>query len=188
MTEVDLIMLLAAALFAGCGGVAPAEPPAPATLGANVLPELNAQARVLDTQALAADSFHPATVAKLLEGAGYLTGSEREFAGRGRTFDHVVARALRFADPQGAGTYATWVATHAADFLGDAKHERPLGLGESDALFSLIRCAVCKKQQPAFVAVWRHGATVAFLLGAGPGVTRETFSALARRLDERILE
>ena len=179
---------VAAALLAGCGGsAAPSAQQAPGTLAASALADLDAAARVLGRRELAADSFDPKGVAELLADAGYVTGSEREFAGRGRTFDHVVARSLRFGDPQGAGAYATWVGTHAANFLGDAKREQPLGLGESDAPFSLIRCAVCKKQQPAFVAVWRHGATVAFLLGAGPGVTRETFSALARRLDERIL-
>lgn len=178
---------MAAALLAGCGGGAvPAAPQAPATLPASALPDLNAAARVLGTRALAADSFDPKGVAKLLEDAGYLTGSEREFAGRGRTFDHVVARVLRFGDAQGAEAYAAWVGGHAVDFLGDAMRAQPLGLGESDALFSLVRCSICHKQQPAFLATWRRGDTVAFLLAGGPGVTRETFAALARRLDERI--
>ena len=187
MKVVALTGALIAVLVAGCGGGSKAAESAPLpTLPASALPELNAAARVLGTAALAADSFDPKGVAKLLEDEGYLAGSEREFAGRGQTFDHVVARTLRFAGEQGAQGYATWVAGHAADFLGKAKREQPLGLGESDALFSLVRCAVCKKQQPAFVSAWRHGNTVAFLLGAGPGVTRETFAALARQLDERI--
>ncbi len=184
-----LVFALAVALLAACGG-RPEEPSgsseSPRTLPASVLPELNPAARTLDTAALAADSFEPDAVAALLESAGYLTGSEREFAGRGRTFDHVVARALRFEDADGAEAYATWVAKHAADFLGRAKHEQALDFGESGSLYSLVRCDVCKKQQPAFLAAWRRGNTAAFLLGAGPGVTRETFAALARRLDERI--
>jgi len=182
-----LAIAFVAVLLAGCGGVSNgAAPKPPATLASGSLPELNEQARTLDAALLAADSFEPDALAVLLDEAGYVVGSEREFFGRGKTFDHVIARTLRFEDAEGAAAYVEWVEAHAEDFLGRTNPEPPLGLGEADTLFSLQRCDVCKKQQPTFLAAWREGGTVAFLLGAGPGVKRETFGALARRLDERI--
>jgi hypothetical protein len=180
-------LALLAALLAGCGGVSETSAPEPpATLAPGSLPELNEQARTLDAALLAADSFEPDALAVVLEEAGYLVGSEREFFGRGKTFDHVVARALSFEDAEGAAGYVEWVEAHAEDFLGLTDLEPPLGLGEAGVLFSLQRCDVCHKQQPAFLAAWREGGTVAFLLGAGPGVNRRTFDALARELDARI--
>ena len=182
-----LLAALLTVLLAGCGGVSETSAPEPPpTLAPGSLPELNEQARTLDAALLAADSFEPDALAVLLDEAGYVVGSEREFFGRGTTFDHVVARTLRFEDAEGAAAYVKWVEAHAEDFLGRTNPEPPLGLGEADALFSLQRCDVCKKQQPTFLAAWREGGTVAFLLGAGPGVKRETFEALARKLDDRI--
>ena len=180
------VALILAVLVAGCGGASESAPDPPTTLAPGVLPELNEQARTLDAALLAADSFEPDALAVLLEESDYVVGSEREFFGRGKIFDHVVARTLRFADPKGAAAYLEWVDKHAEDFLGRTNRETPLGLGEMDTLFSLQRCDVCKKQQPTFLAAWREGETVAFLLGAGPGVKRETFEALAHKLDERI--
>ena len=169
----------------------PPPPPPPAalatpTLAASALPELNVQARPLDANALVADAFVPEPLARLLGDAGDVVGSEREFFGRSDIFDHVIARSLRFERADGAAAYLGWVRTHARDFLGRAKREPALGLGEEEALFSLLRCDVCKKQQPTFLAVWRRGESVGFLLASGAGVKRDTFAPLARELDERI--
>jgi hypothetical protein len=183
-----LVLAVTTAIAAGCGEPnersAKGEPPA--TLSASALPALSNVARTLDTTSLAADSFHPAAVRKLLVNDGYLTGREREFFGHGPRFNHVVARALRFKSSDGAANYLAWVAAHAADFLGNARRESTLGLGDAGSLFSLVGCQVCRKEQPALLAAWRRGDTVAFLLGQGPGVNRESFAALARKLDERI--
>jgi hypothetical protein len=183
------LVALLALVVAGCGGTAEekvAQPQAPPTLLAEALPELEVRARSLDASQLAADSFDPNGLGNLLANAGYLGGSEREFYGRSETFDHVVARTLRFADVDGAEAYLRWLGANAGDFLGKATPQAPLAVGSSPLLFSLERCDVCKKQQPAFLAGWRRGPNVAFLLGQGPGVSRDQFETLSRALDERI--
>jgi hypothetical protein len=184
------LVALLALLIAGCGGtaeeeIAQAQAPTP-TLFAEALPELEARARTLDASQLAADSFDPDGLASLLASVGYLGGSEREFYGRSETFDHVVARTLRFADVVGAEAYLDWLRANADDFLGKATPQAPLAVGSSSLLFSLERCDVCKKQQPAFLAGWRRGPNVAFLLGQGAGASRDEFETLSRALDERI--
>lgn len=182
--------LLLAVVLTGCGAAdeEPAQTTAatPATLQASALPELSARARTLNSDALAQDSFTPEALEGVLEDAGYMTGSEREFFGHSSAFEHVVARSLRFRDPEGADTYLDWLAANRDDFLGSSKPEPSFTLGESQLLFSLVPCAACKKERPTFLAAWRRGATVAFLLGAGPGASRESFDALAAKLDERI--
>lgn len=192
MRLVALALVALSAALAGCGSeeqaaapqpTAPSQPP---TLERNALPELQARARTLNLDLLAGDSFRPGELAAVLEEARYVVGSEREFYGSSPTFHHVVARALRFEDVDGAESYLVWLGQHPDEFLGRSQRETAAPLGESGILFSLLRCDVCKKQQPTFLAAWRHGETVAFLLAAGPGVNRETFDTLARELDERI--
>src|SRR4051794_32530270 len=97
-----------ALLVAGCGGAttkdgttAPGVP--------DFLPALPSTARTLDADVLAADSLHPDELAHVLEQAGFVIGSEREFAGRSKTFEHVVVRRLRFGSAAGAERYLAWI-------------------------------------------------------------------------------
>jgi hypothetical protein len=179
---VGIALLTAAA----CGGASKQEPrPAPVPIP-NVLQQLASTHRTLDTRALAADALDPAGLARLLRSAGYLGGSEREFAGRSSTFEHVVARRLRFATGNGADRYLNWLETHAGDVLGRTRPERPLPLGSSALLVSLAPCGVCKKELPTYLAAWRDGDLVVSLLASGPGVDRVRFARLAGRVDARM--
>lgn len=132
---------------------------------------------------LAGDAYEPGALEALLTEAGFARGSEREFSGKSTTFDHVVARALLFGSAAGAEAYLGWLGKHADEILGTAKPERPLALGESGVLFSLVRCGTCKKELPTFLAAWRRDGTVRSLLAAGTGVNPTRFEALARALD-----
>ncbi len=184
MRIVALVALVALALVAGaaaCGGKSDAD--SPATLDASALPGLESRSRTLDTGTLAQDSFGPTELAELLEDAGYVSGSEREFYGRTDTFDHVVARALRFASAEGAEAYLGWLAGHADEILGRVEPGAPLPLGESGLLFSLVPCGTCKKELATFLAAWRRGETVLSLLAAGPGASTDSLEQLGRELD-----
>lgn len=174
---------LALLALAGCGGAAAERGSRPVP---DVLPGLASSQRTLDEQALAKDSYRPNELARVLEQAEYESGAEREFAGHSRTFEHVVARRLRFASPAGADRYLGWIRTHPDDFLGRSRSEQPLPLGESALLFSLARCGSCRKEQPTFLAAWRERSTVISLLAAGPGVNRVRFARLAGEVDARM--
>jgi hypothetical protein len=176
------VTLALAVLLAGCGA---GEETAPGlrTLPPEALPELTSRTRSLDAEALAADALDPAALADVLDKAGFETGREREFSGKTKTFDHVVARALRFASPDGAEAYLDWLRGHGTDFLGRAAPANLSSPGESGVTFMLVRCGTCKKELPTFLAGWRRGDVVLSLLAAGSGANPDRFEDLAHDFD-----
>ena len=157
-----------------------AESPQPhSTLRSDVLPGLASRTRSLDAEAIAADALDPEPLLRLLEKAGYVIGSEREFSGQTSAFNHVVARVLLFEDSEGAGAYLDWLASHGSDILGQAQRHRPLALPGSPLFFSHIRTGCCPKETPTFLTAWQRGATVFWLLASGPGANRQTVTSLA---------
>jgi hypothetical protein len=186
--SVKLASVLVAALLllpaCGSGREEEAEQAAPPSLPGSALPDLDSRARPLGTKALAADSYDPEALADLLADAGFVAGSEREFSGKTRTFDHVVARTLLFDGPAGAETYLEWLRGHGEDFLGRVQEAGMTPPGESGVAFALAACGTCKKETPTFLAGWRRDATVLTLLAAGSGANPERFSALVRRFDQ----
>jgi hypothetical protein len=183
--RIGILLLLAAAL-AGCGESDEAAAPAPPTLAGGALPDLESRTRTLDAEAVADDSLEPEQLAAVLDDASFQRGSEREFFGKTKTFDHVVARILRFADAEGADRYLGWFGEHPDDFLGTSGPAEVETPGDSGVVFRLVPCGSCKKELPTFLAGWRHGAVVATLLASGSGANEERFAALARELDEAV--
>jgi hypothetical protein len=170
----------------GCGSEskdAGPPPPPPPTLPATALPDLDSRSRTLDVEALAEDALERDELADLLSEAGFENGSEREFSGRTKTFDHVIARSLRFDSEDGADSYLGWLGKHGDDILGAADPAQVTPLGESSVAYTLARCGTCKKELPTFLAGWRRGAVVLTLLAAGSGGNVDRFDALARELD-----
>jgi hypothetical protein len=185
--KVAAVLAAVLVLFAtGCGaeGDEPADDAAPASLPGSALPDLDSRARPLDAQALAADSLAPGELGDVLDEAGFVMGSEREFFGKTRTFDHVVARALVFRDAAGAGGYLDWLGAHGEDFLGRVQEADVTLPGEAGVAMALAPCGTCKKEIPTFLAGWRRDETVLTLLAAGSGVNAARFSALAEQFDE----
>lgn len=169
--------------LAGCGTEErEAAAPPPPTLPASALPELDVRDRVLSVDALAQDAFEPEELASVLDEAGYVTGHEREFSGKSPTFDHVVARTLVFEDLDGAEAYLAWMRRHASEVLGTAEPAKLVPPGFSGAAYKLVRCGTCKKELPTYLAGWRRGSTVLWLLAAGSGAD-SGFGMLARDLD-----
>lgn len=180
------VACLAALALAGCGGAGEKEAPPPPTLAAEALPELASRSRTLDVNGLAADAFEPAELVEIVEDAGFVAGREREFSGKSRTWDHVVARTLRFASEEGAQAYVDWLGRHPEDFLGKAARAEWSAPGEAGVAFVLVPCASCKKELPTFLAGWRRDTIVATLLAAGAGANEDRFATLTRELDARI--
>lgn len=182
-------VVLGALLLAGCGSgsstgdVPTLRPP----LAASELPELSARERELPLEALAADAFEPEELAALLDVAGYAGGRERELSGRSKTFDHVIARSLVFADAAGADAYLGWVRGHTIDLVGRTRAREAPPLGDVAFLFELKPCPSCRKQLPTLVAAWRSGGNVAYVLASGRGVNRESFRRLALAVDASVV-
>jgi hypothetical protein len=169
--------------LAGCGSEKQQAAGPLRTLPAAALPELESRSRTLDIEALAADALEPGELADLLADAGFDTGREREFSGRTRTFDHVVARTLRFESEDGAEAYLGWLREHGDDVLGRAAPAKLVPPGESGVAYTLVPCGTCKKELPTFLAGWRRGEIVLSLLAAGSGGNPDRFDELAREFD-----
>jgi hypothetical protein len=178
-----LLTVVFGLVLAGCGSEKQKTAGPLKTLPADALPELQSRSRTLDIEALAADALEPAELADLLADAGFDTGREREFSGRTKTFDHVVARTLRFESEDGAETYLGWLREHGDDVLGRAAPAKVVPPGESGVAYTLVPCGTCKKELPTFLAGWRRGDVVLSLLAAGSGGNPDRFEALAREFD-----
>jgi hypothetical protein len=181
---VKLVALAAvtALVLAGCGAEEESAR-APQTLPASALPQLASSARTLDADAVALDALQPQALSRLLEDAGFEVGREREFSGKTTTFDHVVARTLRFETDDGAHAYLDWLSRHGHDILGRAEPAKLPLPGDSGVAFTLFRCGSCKKELPTFLAGWRRGEVVLTLLAAGSGANPERFDALVGEFD-----
>lgn len=181
-----LVLLVVALATTACGSGEEGAAPAPATMSGSALRELDSRERTLDAATLADDSYEPEELARVLEEGGYVIGSEREFSGKSRTFEHVVARTLRFEHATGAEHYLDWFRLHPDDFLGRSEPAKLSPPGQSGVAFALAACGSCKKEVPTFLAGWRRGEVVLTLLAGGSGANTERFSALARQLDETV--
>lgn len=156
-------------------------PSPPPVVDANAV-DLPSEVRVLGVDGVAADAAVPGPLAALLRRSGFLVASEREFHGHGERFDRVLARTLVFSDGIGAAAYIDWLASRPRQVLGPARRLMPLGLGTEGVLFRLRPCG-CRPEPPTFLAAWRRGSTVRFLLAAGRGASRHTLLPIAIALD-----
>ena len=165
----------------GCGGEELPDP-----LPSSVAPGLEARDRALPADVLAGDAFDPDALTRLLDEAGYERGRERELSGHTDTIDHVIARTLRFSEPAGARSYLEWIDRHTIDLVGRTRPHDPLPLGEDARLFELEPCSTCKKQLPTWVAAWRRGDAVGYLLVSGRDADSVSMLPLARAVDRSL--
>ena len=174
------LLLTLALLTAGCGTAH--RPTPPATLPAGAVPSLTNRERELQASTLVAEALDHATLHRLLDHGGYVTGNEREFYGRSPVFSHVIARVLRFRRPEGASAYLAWAQRHAVDTVGALRSKRRLLIGEAGVVVVPKGCG-CHGETPTFLAIWQHADLALWLLASGPGVSDRRVDALAGRLD-----
>jgi hypothetical protein len=180
-----LPVALAVVVLAGCGGSG-ADLPAP--IETTAVPGLESRDRDLPADVLAEDAFEPARLAPLLDDGGYAGGRERELTGHTATFDHVLARTLRFDGPAGADAYLDWVDAHTLDLVGRTRHLAPYRVAERAVLYELLPCSTCKKQLPTLVAVWRRGGSVGYVLASGRDADRASVKRLVDAVDASVVE
>jgi hypothetical protein len=183
-----LATALAAAGVTGCGAdgghatSAAAAAPAPAPLlPARALPRLRSAARVLDSRALALATPIPG-LRDRLAGWGLRRAGEREFTGRSRDLNHVVARTVDFAGASGAAAYARALADGTASYLGPgARVERVRLDARAGWLIRAPDCG-CRPTPPTLIVLVRRGPRVSFLSAAGEAATPRRVRTLATGL------
>lgn len=192
-TVVSLALILGC-VSVGCSRVSATGPPASVApsgsdlpiLPSDALPGYVVHASGIDAATLAADALDPASLDDVLIGAGFETGIERRFTARWKPLTEVVARALRFASPDGANAYLAWLGAHGADVLG-SQTQASDAPSLSDAIaFTHAPCTSCTKDTVQYFAAWTHGRYALTLLVGGPRAGRSTATPLAQELDARV--
>jgi hypothetical protein len=173
------IMVLAAALAAGCGSEErPAAPP-PA-LAAAAVPYLDSNARSLTAAIVAREAGDPALEGRLAEW-GFDGGSARYFQGQSRRLQVVDSRTLRFRTPAGASAFARFVRADPDAFFPGAGPVRDFSAGGRRGIIVKGLPCACHLATPALFAVLARATTVSTLEINGPRATVRALRELAAR-------
>jgi hypothetical protein len=181
---------LLAGVFAACGSdptvpvptdegvTAPSLDPIPTA----ALPGHPAAPVTLDAGALALDAVDVSGLEALLQDAGFVAGTQRQFSRTRGGRRRIVARVLTFETPQGAERYLAWLRSHVADLIGKAKANDGLGAPGDGTVFEHEPNPCCHNETRIFLAAWSRGHTVVTLEVAGEAARASAVPELVSRL------
>ncbi|HET9248675.1 MAG TPA: hypothetical protein VFP13_01875 [Actinomycetota bacterium] len=196
IAEVGIVvpLLVAALLGASCASDPPASTPARTTGPAHVLEPIPATALPgntadpvdLDAAAIALDAVDAAALRTVLDRAGFVGGTERQFSrvqgGRRR----IVARVLAFRTPQGAERYLAWLRGHADEVIGDAAPDPGLRAPGDGSVLVHQPNPCCHNETRIFLAMWSRGSSVVTIQIAGEGARGSDVPELLSQLDAAV--
>lgn len=179
------LLWIAAIVSASACATAPEAPPRIPELP---LAGMETELSTLTIEHLARDASDPASLASLLEEAGFRSGSERTYAGPGERFSLAVTRVLSFGDTEGAETYLSWLREHPSEFLGTVERLPPLDLPGAPFLTVHLPGGCCPKEVPVYLAAWRRGSSVVSVRVSGRGLDGEAVRGLVAQIDTALRE
>lgn len=170
-------LLAVAVLSAACASGPPpgASIPSPSSprvlepIPAAALPGAPADPVALDAAALAVDAVDAAGLVSLLDRAGFVGGTQRQFSRVRNGRRRIVVRILAFERPDGAATYLSWLRDHAEDVIGDAAPTADLRAPSDGVVFVHQPNPCCHNETRLFLAMWREDARVITIEIAGEG-------------------
>ena len=187
--------LVAVLVTAGCGSSAPtpAEPmpsSAPARIlepiPASALPGAPADPVNLDAATISVDAIDAADLESLLDDAGFVGGTQRQFSRVRRGRRRILVRVLAFSDTEGADTYLSWLRGHADEVIGDAAPNAGLRAPNQGIVFVHEPNPCCHNETRLFLAMWQEGARVVTIEIAGEGARESDVAELLSQLDAAV--
>jgi hypothetical protein len=187
-------LLVAAFLGSGCSTAQPPSGPpptmapslVPGSIPATALPGRPADVIDLDAGSVALDAVDVAGLEALLDEAGFVGGTQRQFSrvrgGRRR----ILARVLSFETPGGAAAYVGWLRHHADEVIGDAAPNAGLRAPSHGVVLVHEPDPCCHNETRMFLAMWHRGSTVVTIQIAGEGARESDVPDLLARLDSAI--
>lgn len=190
-------LLVVPQLTSACGSDPPTSSPTPSSgpaefveaIPAAALPGAPADPVNLDAAAIAVDAVDAVDAAgleSLLNQAGFVGGTQRQFsrvrAGRRR----ILARVLSFETPQGAARYLEWLTGHADDVIGDATPNAGLRVPSDGIVFVHEPDPCCHNETRSFLAMWHKSSTVVTIEIAGEGARESDVPELLSQLDQAV--
>jgi hypothetical protein len=166
----------------GTTGPASALEPIPRT----ALPGHPADPIDLDADSVAVDAVDIAGLEALLDEAGFVGGTQRQFSrvrgGRRR----ILARVLSFETPGGAAAYVAWLRDHADEVIGDAAPNTGLRAPSRGVVLVHEPNPCCHNETRIFLAMWHRGSTVVTIQIAGEGARESNVPDLLAQLDAAV--
>lgn len=189
------VLAFVAGLLAACGSdpTVPVPPAGETTPVANVdpipqaaLPGRPASPVTLDAPTLALDAVDVSGLETLLQDAGFVAGTQRQFSRTQGGRRRIVARVLTFETPEGAERYLAWLRTNVADVIGKAKPNEQLRAPAGGTVFEHEPNPCCHSETRIFLAAWNRGASVVTLQVDGPAARGSAVPELLSQLDAAV--
>jgi hypothetical protein len=183
-----------ALIVASCGSEPPSSEPAEATspvsvlepIPATALPGAPADPVSLDAAAIAVDAVDVAGLEVLLDEAGFVGGTQRQFSRARSGRRRIMARVLRFETSEGAARYLEWLRGHADEVIGDAAPNAGLTVPRDGVIFVHEPNPCCHNETRGFLAMWHDGSTVVTIEIAGEGARASDVPELLSQLDAAV--
>jgi len=150
------------------------------------LPGRPAPPVTLDASALALDAVDVPALETLLQDAGFVAGTQRQFSRTQGGRRRIVARVLTFENPQGAERYLAWLGTNVADVIGKAQPNDELKAPAGGTVFEHQPNPCCHSETRIFLAAWSHGPSVVTLQFDGPAARASAVPELLSQLDAAV--
>jgi hypothetical protein len=140
----------------------------------------------LDAGSVAQDAVDVDGLESLLQDAGFVGGTQRQFSRTGAGRRRIVARVLTFETPEGAQQYLAWLRTNAADVIGTAKPNEELVAPAGGSVFEHEPDPCCHSETRVFLAMWTRGRDVVTMVMDGPAARAAVVPELVSQLDAAI--
>ena len=187
--------VLAAGLLVSCGSDPTVRVPAPdegtpvasiEPIPQSALPGRAAAPSTLDAGTLALDAVDVSSLETLLQEAGFVAGTQRQFSRTRGGRRRVVARVLAFETPEGAERYMAWLRGNVADVIGKAKPNDEIETPAGGTVFEHEPNPCCHSETRVFLAMWSRGRNVVTLVMDGPAARAPAVPQLVSRLDSAV--
>ena len=196
-TEVGIVasLLVTALLGSACASdqptiSAPSRTTGPAhvlqPIPPTALPGNSADPTDLDASSIASDAVDIAALEALLDQAGFVGGTQRQFSrvhgGRRR----ILARVLTFETPEGASAYVAWLRDHGDEVIGRATPSASLQVPRHGVVLVHEPNPCCHNETRYFLAMWNVGSRVVTTEIAGEGARASDVPELLSQLDAAV--
>jgi hypothetical protein len=196
ISGIDIVacLLAVALLGSACATRSPISGPPPTKappaalepIPATALPGHPADPIDLDAGSVAVDAVDVAGLESLLDEAGFVGGTQRQFSrvrgGRRR----ILARVLSFEGPEGAAAYVAWLRDHADQIIGEVAREAELRAPSHGVVLVHEPNPCCHNETRMFLAIWHRGSTVVTIHIAGEGARESDVPDLLFRFDAAV--
>lgn len=196
IAEVGIVatLLVSALLGSACATAQPTSTPSRTTgpvhvlepIPATALPGNTADPTDLDAASIASDAVDVEALEALLDRAGFVGGTQRQFSrvhgGRRR----ILARVLTFETPDGASAYVAWLRDHGDEVIGKAAPSAGLRAPSHGIVLVHEPNPCCHNETRIFLAMWHQGSTVVTIQIAGEGARESDVPELLSQLDAAV--